>query len=119
MKKKIVLIGMMGSGKSTIGKILSKMLKFNFIDTDIFIEKKYGIKITKIFDKYGEEYFRRKEEKIVLKILCYKSSSPPSPHPFPSPSPPPPSPQPTPLIKNNLLTFTMHIKQLYEHDTGY
>ena len=74
MKKKIVLIGMMGSGKSTIGKILSKMLKFNFIDTDILIEKKCGLKITKIFDKYGEEYFRRKEEKIVSKILCYKSS---------------------------------------------
>ena len=73
MKKKIVLIGMMGSGKSTIGKILSKMLKFNFIDTDIFIEKKCGLKITKIFDKYGEEYFRRKEEKIVSKILYYKS----------------------------------------------
>ena len=44
MKKKIVLIGMMGSGKSTIGKILSKMLKFNFIDTDIFIEKNVGLK---------------------------------------------------------------------------
>ena len=73
MKKKIVLIGMMGSGKSTIGKILSKMLKFNFIDTDILIEKKCGLKITKIFDKYGEEYFRRKEEKIVSKILYYKS----------------------------------------------
>ena len=73
MKKKIVLIGMMGSGKSTIGKILSKMLKFNFIDTDILIEKKCGLKITKIFDKYGEEYFRHKEEKIVSKILCYKS----------------------------------------------
>ena len=73
MKKKIVLIGMMGSGKSTIGKILSKILKFNFIDTDILIEKKCGLKITKIFDKYGEEYFRRKEEKIVSKILYYKS----------------------------------------------
>ena len=69
MKKKIVLIGMMGSGKSTIGKILSKMLKFNFIDTDILIEKKCGLKITKIFDKYGEKYFRCKEEEIVLDTL--------------------------------------------------
>ncbi len=69
MKKKIVLIGMMGSGKSTIGKILSKTLKSNFIDTDILIEKKCGLKITKIFDKYGEKYFREKEEKIVLNVL--------------------------------------------------
>ena len=69
MKKKIVLIGMMGSGKTTVGRILSKSLKLNFIDTDILIEKECGIKIKKIFDKYGEEYFRRKEEKIVQHIL--------------------------------------------------
>ena len=69
MKKKIVLIGMMGSGKSTVGRILSKTLKLNFIDTDILIEKKCGLKITEIFDKYGEKYFRHKEEKIVLNIL--------------------------------------------------
>ena len=69
MKKKIVLIGMMGSGKSTIGRILSKTLKLNFIDTDVLIEKKCGLKITEIFDKYGEKYFRDKEEKIVLNIL--------------------------------------------------
>jgi len=41
MKKKIVLIGMMGSGKTTVGRILSKRLKINFIDTDVLIEKKY------------------------------------------------------------------------------
>ena len=69
MKKKIVLIGMMGSGKSTVGKILSKTLKLNFIDTDVLIEKKCGLKIKEIFDKYGEKYFRDKEEKIVLNIL--------------------------------------------------
>ena len=69
MKKKIVLIGMMGSGKTTVGKVLSKTLKLNFIDTDILIEKKCGLKITKIFDKYGEKYFRRKEEEIVLDTL--------------------------------------------------
>ena len=62
MKKKIVLIGRMGSGKTTVGRIVSKRLKINFIDTDVLIEKNCGIKIRKIFDKYGEEYFRRKEE---------------------------------------------------------
>ena len=74
MKKKIVLIGMMGSGKSTIGKILSKTLKLNFIDTDILIEKKCGYKIKRIFDKYGEKYFRDKEEKIVSNILLNKKT---------------------------------------------
>ena len=69
MKKKIVLIGMMGSGKTTVGKVLSKILKLNFVDTDILIEKKCGLKITKIFDKYREKYFRRKEEEIVLDTL--------------------------------------------------
>ena len=69
MKKKIVLIGMMGSGKTTIGKILSKNLKLNFVDTDILLEKEYGLKITKIYEKYGENEFRDKEEKIVLNIL--------------------------------------------------
>jgi len=69
MKKKIVLIGMMGSGKTTVGKILSKILKLNFIDTDTLIEKKCGLKITKIFDKYGEKYFRCKEEEIILDAL--------------------------------------------------
>ena len=74
MKKKIVLIGMMGSGKTTVGRILSKSLKLNFIDTDILIEKNCGIKIRKIFDKYGEEYFRRTEEKIILDILLNKKT---------------------------------------------
>ena len=69
MKKKIVLIGMMGSGKTTVGKVLSKTLKLNFIDTDILIEKKCGLKITKIFDKYGEKYFRHKEERVILDTL--------------------------------------------------
>ena len=69
MKKKIVLIGMMGSGKSTIGKLLSKTLKLDFIDTDILIEKNCGLKITKIINKYSKKYFRQKEEKIVLNVL--------------------------------------------------
>ena len=50
-ENKIVLFnGKMGSGKTTIGKILSKNLKLNFVDTDILLEKEYGLKITKIFE---------------------------------------------------------------------
>lgn len=56
MKKNIVLIGLMGSGKTTIGKKLSSMLKMDFIDSDEEIEKIYG-PIKSLFEK-GEEYFR-------------------------------------------------------------
>ena len=72
MKKKIVLIGMMGSGKSTIGKILSKILNLDFVDTDILIEKKCGLTIKQIFKKYNENYFRNIEEKLILNILLNK-----------------------------------------------
>ena len=71
MLKKIVLLGMMGSGKSTIGKILSKKIKISFFDTDTIIEKECKVKIKKMFDIYGEQYFRKKEEKVILKILSY------------------------------------------------
>ena len=67
--KNIVLVGMMGSGKSTVGNFLSKYLKLNFIDVDNNIEEKTGLTINNIFKKKGESYFRNLEEKITLKIL--------------------------------------------------
>ena len=68
-KKNLVLIGMMGAGKSTIGTILADKLKFKFIDTDYEIEKNERNTIKKIFDHRGEKYFRDVEEKIVLEKL--------------------------------------------------
>ena len=68
-KKNIVLIGMMGSGKSTIGKILSKKLNISFIDIDRKIEEVESLSISDIFRKNGENYFRKIEEKISLKYL--------------------------------------------------
>ena len=59
----------MGSGKSTIGYLLSKSLGLNFIDIDKVIEKETGLKIFDIFEKKGEVYFRNLEEKIALKFL--------------------------------------------------
>ena len=59
----------MGSGKSTIGYLLSKNINFNFLDIDKFIEKEMGLKIYDIFQKKGEIYFRNLEEKITLKFL--------------------------------------------------
>ena len=69
LNKKIVLVGMMGSGKSTIGYLLSKKLGLKFIDTDHAIENETGERIANIFKFKGEEYFRKIEEKITLKIL--------------------------------------------------
>ena len=76
MKKNLALTGMMGVGKSTIGKILSKRLFMQFIDVDKIIENKLKMKIPKIFEKKGESFFRKLEEKITLleakkKILLY------------------------------------------------
>ena len=69
MQKNLVLLGMMGVGKSTLGKIVAKKQGLNFIDTDKNIEKKCLMKISEIFKKKGEEYFRSQEEKEVLEVL--------------------------------------------------
>ena len=69
LNKNLVLIGMMGSGKSSIGKILSKKLEFEFIDTDNKIEEIEKKTISEIFKINGEKYFRNIEEVISLKSL--------------------------------------------------
>ena len=60
---------MMGVGKSTLGKIVAKKQGLIFIDTDVNIEKKCSMKISEIFKKKGEEFFRLQEEKEVLESL--------------------------------------------------
>ena len=69
MKKNLVLLGMMGVGKSTLGKIVAKKLNLKFVDTDLNIEKKWSMKISEIFENKGEDFFRIEEEKEVLKLL--------------------------------------------------
>ena len=69
MKKNLVLLGMMGVGKSTLGKMVSEECNFEFIDTDKSIEKKNSMTVSEIFEKKGEEFFRNEEEKEVLNIL--------------------------------------------------
>lgn len=65
---RIVLTGIMGSGKSTIGRILADYLDWKFIDTDHLIEDKCGKSVAAIFDEDGEDYFRKLEHEMVTEI---------------------------------------------------
>tara|TARA_B110000914_G_scaffold113359_1_gene99156 strand:+ start:132 stop:641 length:510 start_codon:yes stop_codon:yes gene_type:complete len=69
LKKNLTLTGMMGVGKSTVGKSLSNRLSLQFIDVDKIIEKKLNMKIQNIFKKKGEIFFRELEEKITLQEI--------------------------------------------------
>lgn len=65
VKNKIYLVGFMGSGKSTTGKRLAAGMGWAFIDLDDRIEKETGLRIPEIFSKYGENYFRETETRIL------------------------------------------------------
>ena len=67
-KSSIILIGMMGSGKTTVGKILADEINFKFIDSDDLIEKQEDKSITDIFFFKGEDYFRELEKNLISKF---------------------------------------------------
>lgn len=69
----IILIGPMGSGKSTIGKILANKLHREFRDSDHFIEEKTGVDIGRIFDIEGENGFRDRESNALIELLGHHS----------------------------------------------
>ena len=69
-KKIIVLVGIMGAGKSTVGKILADRLGMRFFDADQEIERAAGCTITDFFEKYGELEFRKGEERVISRILA-------------------------------------------------
>ena len=71
-KENLVFLGMMGSGKSSIGLIVSKKLKLNFFDIDKVIETDQKMRISKIFETKGEDFFRKIEKKVTLNILRNK-----------------------------------------------
>ena len=71
-KENIVFLGMMGSGKTSIGLLVSKKLKLQFFDIDKCIEEQQKMKILDIFKEKGELFFRTLEEKITIDILQKK-----------------------------------------------
>ena len=72
-RKNICFIGLMGSGKSVIGKELASYYKLSFFDSDYEIEKSTGNKINQIFKNHGELYFREIEEKVCEKLLTLEN----------------------------------------------
>lgn len=70
--KNIILIGFMGTGKTSVGKLLAKELGIGFIDTDEEIEKENHQTISNIFQEYGEEYFRKLETDYIKKLYSLK-----------------------------------------------
>ena len=68
MGKNIIMVGFMGSGKTTVGRIVAKKLGYEFFDTDKYIEQKEGMTITEIFAEKGEPYFRSLELDVAKEI---------------------------------------------------
>jgi len=72
--KNVVLIGFMGTGKSSVGKLLAYRLGKSFVDIDGRIEKEMGMTIPEVFARFGEATFREKEAAVVAKISRYKNA---------------------------------------------
>ena len=69
MQRPIVLVGLMGSGKSTIGRRLAARLHVDFVDTDDEIERLSGMTISDMFAKFGESHFRDGERRVITRLL--------------------------------------------------
>lgn len=68
MKKNIILVGLMGAGKSTVGRYLAKRMKRKFYDTDSVIVERTGVSIPMIFEIEGEHGFREREEQVIAEL---------------------------------------------------
>ena len=67
-KQKIILTGFMGTGKTTVGKLLADLFDYSFVDTDHLIEARYGRSIPQIFAEFGEAAFRQMERDIAQEL---------------------------------------------------
>lgn len=71
MRRNLVLVGFMGSGKTTIGRLLAARLGYPFVDSDRKLESRVGMTVTEIFAEKGEEYFRAREKEIISRLSRY------------------------------------------------
>ena len=70
----LILVGMMGAGKTTVGRLLARRLKRNFFDTDEEIERRCGVRIPVIFDIEGEEGFRSRESQVIAELCALENA---------------------------------------------
>ena len=67
--EKVTLIGMMGTGKSKLGRQIANILKFNFYDVDHMVEKEFNMTIKELFQKHGEIFFRKIEKETICNLI--------------------------------------------------
>lgn len=72
-KHNIYLVGFMGTGKTTIGRELAKVMGRKFIDIDLELEKRFGMSVNEIFANHGEEAFRAKEEELAMELASFNN----------------------------------------------
>ncbi|UCD16192.1 MAG: shikimate kinase, partial [Candidatus Zixiibacteriota bacterium] len=68
MSKNIVITGFMGTGKTTVGKEVARVMNRAFFDTDQILQDRARMSVTEIFEKLGEEYFRKLENRIITEL---------------------------------------------------
>lgn len=66
---RIALVGFMGTGKSSVARLVALELDYKYLDTDKLIEQREGMDIPQIFSRYGEEYFRQQESKVLQDVI--------------------------------------------------
>ena len=69
LQKPVLLIGLMGSGKTAVGRLLAQQLGYGFVDSDKVVEDEAGLRITDIFELYGEAKFRDMEHRIISRLV--------------------------------------------------
>ena len=69
MSRPIVLVGLMGAGKTTVGRRLAQRLGLSFVDADEEIEAAAGMTVTEIFERFGEPYFRDGERRVIARLI--------------------------------------------------
>jgi shikimate kinase len=68
--RNLVLVGFMGSGKTTVGRVLAKQMNWSFVDTDVVIEQEQGTTVAQLFEQQGELQFRRIEADTLKRVLA-------------------------------------------------
>jgi shikimate kinase len=70
---KLVLIGLRGTGKSTVGRLMAQRLNWQFLDSDVIVQERAGMTIREIFEKHGEPHFRKLESAVIHEIAALEN----------------------------------------------